>query len=101
MNLYSEILSKIPPSVEKDERRMQLFVAAVAQKVRELSATGETDRILVFTREASSLVARWAARATKLSFADLFRDPFKDLRVQTRQFAANWELDDRFRKEMG
>lgn len=96
----TEILSFIP-SGDKDVKRIGLFLAAVAEKVTELMVTNP-EKVQPFIQESSVLVSKWLDKSKKLQFPiDFFRDPFKQLRQETRDFAAKWELNFVFRNLMG
>jgi hypothetical protein len=100
----ASLIKSLPAKLDKDERRMRLFVAAVSNKSVLLSAAANPTAVYTafnFAQESGILIAAWALRAKKFSFADLFRDPYKDLREQTRAFGARWDLDPLFRSEMG
>ena len=96
INLKTILLS----STDKDVKNMGLFVAAVAAKTEQkvLSQSADTQ---LFVASSAQLMASWFQKVKKLSFWDLFGDPFKDLRNQTRAFAANWDLDAELRKSLG
>lgn len=86
---------------EQDERRIGLFVSAVGKKLGEL-AVSDPDHVQPFAIASSVLIAQWIQRARKFQFPkDLFNDPFKQLRQDTREFAAVWNLDPVFIKAMG
>lgn len=87
------------PSANKDAKRIALFTAAVAKKTVDIINSGDDTR--AFLEASSSLVYQWIDRSRKLSLADLFRDPFKSLREETRRFAVEWELDSVLRDVLG
>ncbi len=87
------------PSANKDAQRIAMFSAAIAQKSVEMASFGE--EVEAFVMAASGLIYKWIDRSRKLSLADLFRDPYRELREETRRFAAEWELDEAFRQAMG
>ena len=101
--LVQEALASELATFEKDAERIGLFVVAVAEKAIQLVATPVDAPFDIgdFTKEAGNLVAAWYHKAGHLSFADMFRDPFKDLRQQTRVFATKWSLDPAFVALMG
>ncbi|MBX3117863.1 MAG: hypothetical protein KF784_02275 [Fimbriimonadaceae bacterium] len=87
------------PTANKDARRIAMFGAAVSQKALEMGVAGGD--LEAFLSAAAVLVYKWIDRGRKLSLMDLFRDPYKELRDETRRFALEWELDEGFRREMG
>lgn len=93
------LIAPILGKAASDERRIGLFVSAVQKKALEMVSSPRT--LQVFAQDSSQLISRWIGRARKLSFADLFRDPFKALREETRGFARKWELDPEFLREIG
>jgi hypothetical protein len=92
--------SLITKRFKEDERRIGLFLSAVAKKTVEL-ATSSPTQLQPFVSASADLVSRWIAKPRKLSLGDLFKDPFSELRKETRLFAADWDLDPVFRKAMG
>lgn len=94
-----EVILRAVPSANKDARRVAGFLTAVASKASEIIASGGDARLLL--QAASGLMYRWVDRGRRLSLGDLFRDPYKALREETRRFAVEWELDNDFREMMG
>jgi hypothetical protein len=107
-------IGALAKTAKKDEERIKLFVLAVARKEAEYAmtalATLAIDPVKAgeiaaeatrFSKGAANLVQDWLVRFKKLSLADLWRDPYKELRQQTRVFAADWDLDPAFRQAMG
>jgi len=91
---------KALPTTNHDIQRISLFTAAVSQKAVELSVSNPL-RVPDFVRDSAVLMSKWMDKTRRLSLADLFRDPYKELRNETRGFAAKWDLDPFFRDLMG
>lgn len=87
----------------KDAISVGLFTAAVAKKTMELAIADPT-RLAEFVYISTDLSTRYINRGfdvAKNPFGWLFKDPFKELRAETRTFAATWDLDSEFRKIIG
>ena len=103
INLYSYLVTRLAV-YRADSRRIGLFVAAVAQKSSELTASGSQLQAQSMFADASELVTKWADKAIDVSKSPLrylFTDPFRELRDETRKFAKNWDLDASFRGALG
>ncbi len=91
---------------DKDARRIAMFTHACQAKALELLATNPK-MLPDFMSASSHMAGRWVEGFSKahkkISLASIFskKDPFFNLREDTRVFAKVWKLDPKFIKEMG
>lgn len=97
------VLSGMNKTYRQDAHRIGLFVAAIASKSVEIATTNPND-LQAFAVSSSDLIAAWTNRTIDVAKSPLkfaFKDPFKELRAQTRTFANVWSLDPVFVTAMG
>ncbi len=97
------IIAGLKAKFDKDAYRIALFQAVVFKRIGEIATTNPT-QALPFAEACAQILGAWAARGADLvknPWSWLFRDPFKDLRNQMRDFAVTWSLDKSFVDAMG
>lgn len=99
------IFTQLEARLQKDELHMAMFVTAVAKKTVEITQQ-QVSMLNPFVEASAALVGAWVHKATHLGIADIENeiegiDLFKDLRNQTRAFAAHWVLDPALIKALG
>lgn len=100
----ANVISSLRAKYQKDAFRIALFEAAVVHKTTELATTNPSD-VPTFARASAGLMGDWVNKTMDIAknpWKYLFsKDPYFDLRKQTRVFAANWTLDAAFVDAMG
>lgn len=97
MNLLS--IASMLPSASNDARRFALFFAACQAKAVQL-VKQDPAALIPFGEASAKLAQEWVDAPRKISLKN-FRDPYKPAREKARRFAAEWDLDETFRKELG
>lgn len=94
--MINKIWDELPETWSEDTERIAMFPLALAQRFAELVDQGLIHDAELMMGEAAIIVGSYAHKARRLSFADLFRDPFKGHREKVRQFAIKWSLPSSF-----